>query len=281
MNLGQVQLRLNKAASAAKYLAYGVRAVGPEIEPERLGRMLALLDAAKAQVGTVRVRVKNVADAEVFVDGERVPAEEVKHEIYLEPGPHLLVIRHAGYEDEHVRVLAAPASTETVTPELKPKAEEAPVASEAEPAKLSKAPIVAPPAGSAEAHASGPRKAVLTGGAATAGAAAVAGVVFTVLAVTKGSDAEERRDSVVRNHGAGACSRADAPSAACAGLRDAFEVHQRWTNAAFWSFVGAGAASVGTLIYGFSTKPSRPHGRVLVTPLVGADSVGISVAGVL
>ncbi|WP_437295176.1 hypothetical protein [Sorangium sp. So ce426] len=286
VNLGQVQLRLNKPASAAKHLAYGVRTVRPEIEPERLGRMLALLDEAKAQVGAVRLQGTDVADVEVLVDGERVPAEEVKHEIYVEPGEHRIVIRRAGYEETAIRVVAAAGVRETVPVAMKPlevKAPEAktPEASEAGPAKLPEAPMVAPPAGRAEERAGGPRRAVLIGGAVTAGAAAVAGVVFTVLAVTKGSDAEELRDSVVRNHGDAACSRTNAPSAACAGVKGAFDVHRRWTNAAFWSFVGAGAAGAGTLIYGFSTKPSRPHGRVLVTPLVGADSVGISVAGVL
>ncbi|KYF68202.1 hypothetical protein BE15_07515, partial [Sorangium cellulosum] len=256
-----------------------------EVEPERLEMMQALLAEAKAQVGTLRVRVKNAPDAEVYVDGERVPEEGVKHEVYLEPGGHEVVIRRAGYEDEVVQVFAAPGIAETVTRELKPKAMKGPEAavpeaSEAEPVKLSEAPIVVP-VRSAEVHASGPRKAVLIGGAATAGAAAVAGVVFAVLANAKGSDAEERRDSVVRAHGAAACSRADAPSAACADLRDAFEVHQSWTNAAFWTFVGAGAAGAGTLIYGLSTKPSTPHGRVRVMPLVGADSVGILVTGVL
>ncbi|WP_437943341.1 hypothetical protein WMF27_36545 [Sorangium sp. So ce281] len=125
-NLGQVQLLLNKPASAAKHLAYGMRTVGPEVEAERVARMAALLESAKAQVGTVRVRVKNVADAEVLVDGERVPAEEAKHEIYVDPGEHNLVIRRAGYEDEVMRVVAAAGVTETVPVTMKPVEAKAP-----------------------------------------------------------------------------------------------------------------------------------------------------------
>ncbi|WP_437741691.1 hypothetical protein WMF39_39740 [Sorangium sp. So ce1504] len=126
VNLGQVQLRLNKPASAAKHLAYGVRTVGPEIEPERLARMLALLDEARTQVGAVQLQGTDAADAEVFVDGERVPAEEVKHEIYVEPGEHRIVIRRAGYEETAIRVVAAAGVRETVPVTMKPVEAKAP-----------------------------------------------------------------------------------------------------------------------------------------------------------
>ncbi|WP_437588197.1 hypothetical protein [Sorangium sp. So ce1000] len=285
VNLGQVQLRLNKPASAAKHLAYGVRTVGPEIEPERLARMEALLSAAKAQVGTLRVRVKNVADAEVLVDGERVPEEAVKHEVYVEPGERTLVIRRAGYEDEVVRVVAAAGVTETVMPELKPKAVKA--AGTAGPEVKAPA-VMAPmprksgwsPPPTAPAQPEGQRTAVLIGGAATAGAAAVAGVVFTFLANANGSDADIERSRLRLASGTGACG-ASGPRAGCRELSESVDDRYAFSNAAFWSLAGAGAVGIGTLVYGLATRHSVPDRHVHVTPIVRASSLGIVVGGVL
>ncbi|WP_437741693.1 hypothetical protein WMF39_39750 [Sorangium sp. So ce1504] len=285
VNLGQVQLRLNKPVSAANHLAYGVRTVGPEIEPERLARMLALLDEAKAQVGAVRLQGTDVADAEVFVDGERVPEDAVKHELYVDPGEHTLVIRRAGYEDEAVRLVAAPGVTETVMPELTPKAVKAPETTGPE----AKAPAVMAPmprkAGwssppTVPARPEGPRTAVLIGGAATAGAAAIAGVVLTFLANANGSDADTERSRLRSAGGTGACGASD-PRAGCRELSESVDDRYAFSNAAFWSFASAGAVGVGTLVYGLATRRSVPDRHVHVTPIVRASSLGIVVGGVL
>ncbi|WP_437620924.1 hypothetical protein [Sorangium sp. So ce1151] len=282
-NLGEVQLQLKKPRSAAAFLAFGLRTAPPSAKPEQIARMRHFLDEAKAQVGTLRVRVKNVADAEVFVDGERMADAEVKHEVYLEPGLHVLVLRRAGYEEQVVRLMAGPGVTETITQELKPKAEKAPEAMAAEanaPQVMGPMPRKAvwssPPM--VPARPEGQRMAVLIGGAATAGGAALAGVVFTVLAVTKGNDADELRDALVRESGPVACSRTSA-LAACSNLRDTDDSHIRWANGAILSFTAAGVIGTGTAIYWLATRPSGAHEHVRAMPIVGAHGFGLSVGG--
>ncbi len=121
---------------------------------------------------------------------------------------------------------------------------------------------------------------MLIGGAATAGAAAVAGVVFTVLANANASDAGERRDALAGTNAA-PCPRTGGPPA-CVKLREAYEARVHFTNAALFSFVGAGAIGVGSLVYGLVTRPSsRPQERVQFAPLIGASNVGLSVSGTL
>jgi hypothetical protein len=119
---------------------------------------------------------------------------------------------------------------------------------------------------------------MLIGGAATAGAAAVAGVVFTVLAVAKGDEAESQRDALVRENGPGACTRASAP-AACSDLRDADDAHIRAANGAILSFAAAGAIGAGTAIYWLATRPSASQQGVRAMPVVGASGFGVSVSG--
>ncbi|XXT17842.1 hypothetical protein WME94_47170 [Sorangium sp. So ce429] len=255
-NLGQVQLQLNKPASAAKHLAFGVRTVGPEIEPERLARMQALLAEAKAQVGMLRVRVKNVADAEVFVDGERMGAEEAKHELYLEPGPHLLVIRRAGYEDEHVGVLAAPAMSETVMPELKPKAPEAaamgpgavgaPVKGEAKPNAPAVGATKVPAAGAGVEE---PRSwvPVLALGAASAVGLGV-GVGFTV-ASNKASADMRTQHAAIYGDGGGCLETSDAFNRRCHELYEMGSRAETFGNVAMVSYAASGALAIGALAY--------------------------------
>ncbi|WP_438033122.1 hypothetical protein [Sorangium sp. So ce204] len=281
VNLGQVQLRLNKAASAAKYLAYGVRAVGPEIEPERLGRMLALLDAAKAQVGTVRLQVTNAADAEVFVDGERVPAEEVKHEIYLEPGEHRIVIRRAGYEEAAIRVVAAAGVRETVPVAMKPVEAKAP---EAERAPVAGgAPVVgnektkAPAAGARVEERSWVP--VIALGAASAVGLGVA-VGFTV--ASRDASAEVDADGKAVDDAGGRCKTPTIALAdLCAELHDAGSRQETFGNAARVAFAASGALAIAAVTYALWPR-AEPRGAapVRVLPDVSAHGAGVTLFSV-
>ncbi|WP_437853205.1 hypothetical protein [Sorangium sp. So ce363] len=274
-NLGQVQLQLNKPASAAKHLAYGVRAAGPEIEAERLARMLALLDEATKQVGTLRVRVKNVADAEVFVDGERVPAEEVKHEIYVDPGQHLLVIRRAGYEDAVRPLATTPGATEEITIDLKPKAATArgavgaPVNGEAN--------TKAPAAG---AQADEPRSwvpAIALGAASVVGLGV--GVGFTLASNAASADARAQREAILRV-GPGCLDAPRALADRCAQLARTTARSDRLRDVAGVTYIASGTVALAALAVALWPRTgSAPGSAVGVVPDLRANTAGVLLVG--
>jgi hypothetical protein len=272
-NLGQVQLLLKKPASAARYLAFSVRTVGPEIEPERLRRIEAQLAVATAQVGALRVQVTNVPDAEVLVDGGRVAAEEVKHEIYVEPGKHVIVIRRAGYQEVVLPVLARAGSREAIGVAMKPLAAEAKAAAAAPPE--AKAPLAqrAPAAGgppavgkerprapAAGAGVDEPRSwvPVIALGAASAVGLGVA-VELTVASNDASADVDRQTREILR--AGGQCAKpTDAFVARCAALRRTGQRADAFGDAARVAYVAAGALAVATVGYVFWARstPSRP-----------------------
>ncbi|XXT17840.1 hypothetical protein WME94_47160 [Sorangium sp. So ce429] len=275
VNLGQVQLQLNKPASAAKYLAFGVRTVGPEIEPERLARMQALLAEAKAQVGTVRVRVRNAPDAELFVDGVRVPAEEVADELYVEPGQHLLVIRRAGYEDM-VRPLAmAPGATEEITIDLRLKAATArraagvPVNGEAN----AKAPA-------ARAQAEEPRSwvpAIALGAASVVGLGV--GVGFTLASNAASADARALREDILRV-GPGCLDTPSALADRCAQLVRTTARSDRLRDVAGVTYIASATVALAALAVALWPRSGSAQGSaVRVVADLRADTTGVLLVG--
>ncbi|XXY53937.1 hypothetical protein WME91_22630 [Sorangium sp. So ce269] len=271
-NLGQVQLLLNKPASAAKHLAFGVRTVGPEIEPERLARMEALLAEAKAQVGTLRVRVTNVRDAEVLVDGQHVPAEEMKHELYVEPGPHALVIRRAGYEEAVSQVEAVAGSREEIATELKPKAATRVGAAGA--SAIGEAKTKAP---AARGRVEEPRSwvpAVALGAASAVGLGVAMG--FTVASNKASADMRTQRAALWQ--AGGAC--VDAPddhAMACRELRGTVARVDVHANAARLAYVTSGALAIAALTYAI-WPAGRPARAVSLEAGPGLDAGGASIA---
>ncbi|WP_437620920.1 PEGA domain-containing protein [Sorangium sp. So ce1151] len=271
-NLGQVQLQLNKPASAAKYLAFGVRTVGPEIEPERLARMQALLAEAKAQVGTLRVRVTNVRDAEVLVDGQRVPAEEMKHGLHVEPGHHVLVIRRAGYEEAAIQVAAVAGSHEEIATELKPRGATRIGATGAR--VLGDAKTKAPAAG---ARMEAPRSwvpAIALGAASAVGLGVAVG--FTVASNKASADMRAQRAALWQT--GGAC--VDAPddhAIACRELRRTAARVDVHANAARLAYLTSGALAIAALTYAI-WPGGRPARAVSLEAGPGLDAGGASIA---
>ncbi|KYF85741.1 hypothetical protein BE17_28695, partial [Sorangium cellulosum] len=295
-NLGEVQLQLKKPRSAAAFLAFALRTAPPSAKPEQIARMRHFLDEAKTQVGALRVRVKSAPDAEVFVDGERVPAEEVKHEIYVEPGPHVLVLRRAGYEEEVVRLMAGPGVTETITQELKPKAEKTPEATATMPGAAGSGAAGAPAKGDAKpnATAAGETKAPAAGaqveeprswvpvialGAASAVGLGVA-VGFTVAANGAKADGEAQQAAIW--NAPGAC--VDAVSAyadACKELRNTASRADTFAHAAGVAYVASGVLALTAVTYALwpRDKGSRTARHVLAVPRLHASGAGITLAG--
>ncbi|AUX36668.1 MULTISPECIES: hypothetical protein [Sorangium] len=287
-NLGEVQLQLKKPRSAATFLGFALRTAPPSAKPEQIARMRHFLEEAKAQVGTVRVRVKNVADAEVLVDGERVPDEEAKHEIYLEPGEHVLAIRRAGYEEEVLRVLAAPLITETVERELKPKTEKLEAGLGATEAGATRPGAAgAPVQGDAKANAPAagarveePRSWVpaLALGAASVVALGVAGG-FTVASNAEHNEAQAQSD-VIRAEG-GRCIRTpSAFSESCAALEQTVSHGEKLGDIARVAYLASGVLAVGAVAYALWPRSTTTSSSVRVSAEVRSGGGVVSVQGI-
>ncbi|AUX26036.1 uncharacterized protein SOCEGT47_065890 [Sorangium cellulosum] len=271
-NLGQVQLLLKRPASAAKHLAYSLRTAPPLLEPERVDRMRAMLAEAKRQVVTVRVRVANVPDAEVFVDGERVPAEEVKREFYVDPGQHTLAIRRTGYDERVMPLLAAPGAREEITTELNPKAE----TGAANGAAIGNAATKAHVAG---ARVEEPRSwvPVIALGAASAVGLGVA-VGFTVTSNGASADVEAQRAAILDARAA--CI--DAPAAyagACEELHDTASRADAFGNAARVAYAASGLLAVAAVTYAAWPRDRGAATRVVLVPRLHASGAEIAVVG--
>ncbi|XXY53944.1 hypothetical protein WME91_22665 [Sorangium sp. So ce269] len=287
-NLGHVQIRLNKPRSAATFLAFALRTAPPSVKPDQIARMRDFLEEARRQVGTVRLQVTNVADAEVFVDGERVPEEGVKHDIYVEPGEHRIVIRRAGYEERAIPLVARAGVRETVPVAMKPLEEKAPVAERAPVGRSASAvggadvsagaKPKAPAAGAqVEQRAGGPRTAVITGGVVAAGVAAGIGTVLAVVAASKWSAASDQRDELTREGGVYACA-AGQRAASCRDAVERYDDGSALWNAAIWSWIGAGTVGLGTAAYAWLAKePPRRAGGVKVSPMLAVHGGGLVV----
>jgi hypothetical protein len=285
-NLGEVQLKLNKPRSAAVFLAFSLRATPPSAKPPNVERVRRYLDEARKQVGAVRLQGTDVAEAEVFVDGERVPAEEVKHEIYVEPGEHRIVIRRAGYEEVAMALMARAGVRETVPVAMKPLEVKAPMAKapEAERAPVAGAAVVVGKVGKEKAPAAGARVEerswvpVIALGAASAVGLGV-GVGFTV--ASNGASADARRFSDVL---AGANEQCIKPregfAETCTQTSRAASRAGTMGDVAFGSYIVSGGLAIAAIAVAVWPLPQKStETPVRVVPFGAPGTAGIIAAG--
>ncbi|WP_437875746.1 PEGA domain-containing protein [Sorangium sp. So ce513] len=292
-NLGHVQLRLNKPRSAATFLAFALRTAPPSTKPEQIARMREFLGEAKAQVGTLRVRAMNVPDAEVYVDGERVAEEAARHEMYLEPGEHVLLLRHAGYEDAVIRVVAAPGLTETIAHRLKPKAEKAPEAAgpgAAGAPVAAGAPATAGPRAASEAGRTKLPETTATTPATRSWVPAIAlgatsivalgvGIGMTAASSSARQEANEQREGI--RSADGRCIEPPSGSVnRCKAFQRNADDAEIFGTAALVSYVAAGALATAATAYVLWPRRSRTASTgVQVFPTVRADGGALLLVG--
>ncbi|XYI00436.1 hypothetical protein ACMHYB_12040 [Sorangium sp. So ce1128] len=126
------------------------------------------------------------------------------------------------------------------------------------------------------------RTAVLLGGGIAAGAGVAAGVILTVMANSRASEAEDKRNALIdQGYKDSSCRGLSMPG--CKDLRDTVYAKVDLSNAAFWSFVAGGAIGVGTLVYGLVTsKPvEKAAPSIGLAPLIGPRVTGVSLSGQL
>ncbi|WP_437591786.1 PEGA domain-containing protein [Sorangium sp. So ce1000] len=263
-NLGVACLRVGKPRDAAEYLTRYLREA-PATKVQERQRAEASLQEARAQVAALTVRVAPDG-AEVTVDGASIGRAPLADPVFLDPGRHDVGAKLDGYEPQTRSVEATAGGTEAVVLDL--QRTPAPDATRAR----------AEPSGSPapEAPRGGERTAVLVGGGVATGLGAAAGVLFTVLANKRAGEAETLAKTLRPSEDRNQCTTRSAPPE-CTEQSKTFDESRVYSNVAFWSFAGAGAVGLGTLIYAIV---SGPEARVQVTPTVGINDLGLSVGGV-
>lgn len=245
-NLGQAVYKLGSPREAAELFAYSLRTAPPSAKPAARAQTAELLQLAKKQVATVRIHV-DVKDAIVVVDGKPIDAVFAGDEVFVDPGTRTLEARAPGYEGKAITIDAVADTSREVTLPLTP----------IQPARPSLVPVI------------------------SLGALAVAGIGVgigtAVVSNDKGAAADAQLATIRAT--SGPCDKSS-PSAACKTLHGLRGEQRDFGNTAIWSFVGAGAAGAGAVIYWLVTRPEAPRGTgASVTPVVGTGFGGVEVHG--
>jgi uncharacterized protein YdhG (YjbR/CyaY superfamily) len=257
-NLADCEIQLGKFRDGAEHAAYYLK----NAPPDRRERAEGLLKQAKAKIGTLRVAVDQVG-AEVLVDDVSIGRSPLAEAVFVDPGKRKVVARFAGRDDAVQSVDVTAGSAKEVSLKMIP-------ASVAPPGTGTVVPLPVEPGG--------PNKAILVTGGVAAGVALVAGTVFTVVSNGKAGDAATQRDTLKASNGAAACTGANVPSE-CTGLADSIKAKNTFGSAAAWSFIGAGALGVGTVIYAFAAPKSVQKVGVIALPVVSGRELGMTVGG--
>ena len=267
-NLSDSELKTGHFRDAAEHAAYYVREMPGDISRAEREQGRAMLEQARAKIGTLRIQA-DVEGAEVFVDAEHVGRAPMSEAIFVEPGHHVVEARIGVRSSLPTPVdVAAGAAAEVALQVKTPEPPRALVPS------ASAAPLIAPPV-------EAPRRAASTGilvaGGAVAGAGLVTGIIATLLANAKASDAETARSVLVK----GGVPCPDAPG--CEALRTQLSSWASLRSAAIAGYIGAGTFGVATVTYailaGRSTAEGNAKGSLRIVPIVGSTQGGVWIQG--
>lgn len=294
-NLGNLEITLGLYRDAAEHLSFAVRTYAPSgTTADQLEKAKQRLADAKSHVGSLLVSV-NVNGAEVFVDGKSVGRAPLEDTVFVEPGSRVIEVKLARYDDVRQVIEAAKGAEQAVALTLVPSAEGS-AAGAAGAAGTTNPPGAGTSAGAASAPGSavgsgtegtplggeaargGANPVILIAGAGVAGAALVVGVVSAVLSNSKAGDVDDMLTTIGSAGDPSACSSGRRASE-CDALHGLRQDRDRLANVSFWSFLGAGVAGAGTVVYAL-TAPKEVHaGGVKAAPLVAAQGGGLMISG--
>jgi hypothetical protein len=233
-NLGEMELKVGQHREAAEHLAYFLEEAPPSVPDADRTRGKAMLDQARASLGTLRVA--RPPGAEVYVDGQKIEDVSPNHLILVEPGRRRVEARRPGY----------PSIAET---------REVRAGSVVEVSLTAPSMIERPH----DDRGGGARRWVIVTGATATGLGAAMGAGFAILSEVKRHD----RDATPCYRYAADCGPKNALERARGGF----------LTASLVSFLAAGAIGSGTLVYTLATRPDKAGGQVKATASVGAGGV--------
>lgn len=255
-NLGIMEAALNEWRNAAEHITFALKTFPANGKPEHRKLLEDTLASALPRIAALAIKV-NVDRAEVFVDGKSVGLAPLADVVFLEPGTRKIEARLSGYDTATQTVEAAKGGSSETVLTLR---ESAPV----------------PPPLTPEG---GPKTGLLVAGGVTAGAALVAGIVFTAVSNGKASDADTKLGDLHTAGGARPCASGKLATD-CAALASLNRSSDTFHNLAIVGYAAAGAVGIATLTYALlPTKKEAPRVGATVAPLLGGGVGGIIVSG--
>jgi tetratricopeptide (TPR) repeat protein len=293
-NLGEAELRTGRYVEAARHLAEFLRAssAGSLAQRELAKRSI---QKASERLGAILVET-NVNDAEIRVDDDVVGRSPIgSMSWYVEPGPHVVVVRKDGLEgSKQVDIPMGPPKSVYVRVPASAAAHEASLSASARSASLGPAvaqaglpsPGSAPmddPAPRSDGAAVEPRTLVLLGGATLTVAA---GVLGTIYALKTRSDSTNVTAALLRvqetsSDPSHVCASAMKYEAAqpCQQLAEAtsrFDFDRRFRDFALVTTGLLGAATLATLLL---WRPPSAAARVSLAVRFGPGRAQVGLAG--
>lgn len=287
LNIAQCELKSGMYVEAAEHFAEYL-AAPTNVDPTETSLAEQGLAEAKRHVAELRITT-DVGLAEVFVDGRRIGTTPLARSIFVPPGRHTVLVQNGAHRDQE-DVLAKAAEVHALTlallpvratVSLRPLPPEAPPRSTPEPPPESRPPfapwLVSSPVG-------------ITGLIVT-GVGVGLGVAGSIVASDRYGAAQDASDDLsarARADGLSGtiCTNGTSPvgrfRTACADRQDLLDQGDTWRGIAVGSFVVAGAAAAGTVVYYFlGEEQSEPEGRrgLAVVPILNAEQQGFALSG--
>lgn len=278
-NLGSVEYRLGKYRDAAEHLSFALR-TWPLMEAMAKQRPLAeqRLKESRTFLGSLTIMV-DVANAEVFVDGQAAGKAPLPGEVFVTSGgPHTVEAKAEGYGAAKETFSIEKGATRTIDLKLSPLPKSnglKPI----EPAGPGDGGPQTPPEGNGGKATveGGPSKPLIIAGIASSAVLVGAGAVFAIVSSVNASEAEKQRTATVKP-GMNPCL-AQPLTVDCASIRDSLTAKDTFGNLSVFSFVLGGTAAVGTVVYALVAPKSKPKSGVNAVPVVSANAGGVVITG--
>lgn len=290
LNLAQSELRSGHEAAAAEHFSEYLRdnpdgSAGERAEAEKG------LAAAKQTVSEIRILVEEPG-AELLVDGQSRGITPLPGPVYVNPGSHRVEARK-GDDRADATVDTVAGQSSTVTLDLGKPAPAAPSAPSEpvspEPVEL-EADVTTDTAAGREGFFSWlSHKPLAWVGAGLTLAGIGGGVGFSLAAKQNYDDANAKADAILVRWHKGACDPSIQPAATaeCAEYADLVEDADRHKERAVISWIVAGVAASGTIVYYLldagpersSSAGRAPVRRLAIVPQAGPGFGGLSFSG--
>lgn len=245
-NLGTAEFKLNRFRDAAEHFTASLKLYPVNGRPEGKAFSQTLLDEARAQVGTLALKITPVT-ARVRVNGKEYAAAD-RDAVFVDAGEATVEVGGLpGYEATRKVVKVEKGREQTVTMELGPLG-----------------------------GSTGKPSLVLIGvGAGVAALAAGFGVGFAVAASGQRAEVGKKYDGLHASPSQGPCT--EKPSdGLCKDLLAAGQRHDAFANTALGLFIGTGAVAATTAVYALVSSRKAP---VQAGAVIGPKAAAFSIQG--